>query len=153
VELEPKDLGVRSDFVELRSAKQRLEKMLADGLFAFTRKVDATSFKVLCCVLADVAKASRTLGMPDGSVRTLMRRWSGMGKEYRAMLDLVRWRKAVGRQETVPLNDKVLLGLAKSTDYPGMVADVLEKVTEMTGDNWQEKAEELEEMLRGAVAG
>ena len=31
--------SVRSDFVELRSAKQRLEKMLADGLFAFTRKV------------------------------------------------------------------------------------------------------------------
>jgi len=50
------------------------------------------------------------------------------------------------------LNDKVLLGQAKSTDYPGLVADVLEKVTEMTGDNWQEKAEELEEMLR-PVAG
>jgi len=26
--------------------------------------------------------------------------------------------------------------------------DVLEKVTEMTGENWREKAEELEEMLR-----
>ncbi len=141
---------VRSEFVELRSAKQRLEKMLADGLFAFTRKVDPGSFKVLCCVLAegDVAKASRTLGMADGSVRTIMRRWRGMGKEYRAMLDLVRWRKAVGRKETVALNDNVLLGKAATEDYPGVVADVLEKVTEMTGDNWQEKAEELEEMLR-----
>jgi hypothetical protein len=28
---------------------------------------------------------------------------------------------------------------------------VLEKVTEMTGANWREKAEELEEMLRGMV--
>jgi hypothetical protein len=143
--------AVRGEFVELRSAKQRLEKMLADGLFAFTRKVDAASFKVLCCVLAegDVAKASRTLAMPDGSVRTLMRRWRRMGKEYRGMLELVRWRKAVGRQETVALNDNVLLGKAETGDYPGLIADVLEKVTEMTGDNWREKAEELEEMLRG----
>jgi hypothetical protein len=31
------------------------------------------------------------------------------------------------------------------------VADVLEKGLEMTGDNWQEKAGELEEMLRPAV--
>jgi len=146
--------AVRSGFVELRSAKQRLEKMLANGLFAFTQKVDAGSFKVLCAILAegDVAKASRTLGMPDASVRTLMRRWRGMGKEHRAMLELVRWRKTVGRKETVPLNDNVLLGKAESADYPVVVADVLEKVTEMTGENWQEKAEELEEMLR-AVAG
>lgn len=51
---------MRGDFVELRGAKERLEKMLADGLFAFTRKVDAASFKVLCTLLAegDVAKAS-----------------------------------------------------------------------------------------------
>jgi len=53
---------------------------------------------------------SRTLAMPDGTVRTLMRRWRGMGREYRAMLDLVRWRKAVGRKETVALSDNVLLG-------------------------------------------
>jgi hypothetical protein len=145
--------AVRSDFVELRTAKQRLEKMVSDGLFAFTRKVDAASFKVLCTVLAegDVAKASRTLGMPDGSVRTLMRRWRGMGKEYRAMLDLARWRKAVGRKETVVLNDDVLLGRTDREDYPEVIADVLEKVTDMTGENWREKAEELEEMLRAVV--
>src|SRR5262249_19830068 len=33
--------AVRSEFGELRSAKRRLEKMLAEGVFAFTRKVDA----------------------------------------------------------------------------------------------------------------
>jgi len=145
--------AVRSEFVELRSAKQQLERMLAEGLFAFTRKVDAESFKVLCGVLAegDVAKASRTLGMPDGSIRTLMRRWRGMGKPYQVMLDLVRWRKAVGGKETVALNDNVLLGQTKSADHPALAADLLEKVTEMTGDNWREKAEELEEMLRPLV--
>lgn len=140
-------------YQEVATAKERLEKMLAEGLFAFTRKVDPTSFKVLCCVLAegDVAKASRTLGMPDGSIRTLMRRWRGMGKPYRVMLDLVRWRKAVGGKETVALNDNVLLGQTKSSDHPALAADLLERVTEMTGDNWREKAEELEEMLRVAV--
>ena len=145
--------AVRSEVVELRSAKQQLERMLAEGLFAFTRKVDAESFKVLCCILAegDVSKASRTLGMPDGSVRTLMRRWRGMGKPYRVMLDLVRWRKAVGGVQTVALNDNVLLGQTKSADHPALAADLLEKVTEMTGENWQEKAEEMEEILRAAA--
>lgn len=76
--------------------------------------------------------------MPDGSVRTLMQRWRKMGK-------------AVGRKETVPLNHDVLLGRADSVDYPGLLSDVLEKVTEMTGGNWQEKAGELEEMLEGLV--
>lgn len=46
------------------------------------------------------------------------------------------------------LNDSVLLGKADQDDYPELMADVLEKVTEMTRDNWREKAEELEEMLR-----
>lgn len=128
-------------------------EQMAGGLFAFTQKVDAHSFKVLCTILAegDVAKASRTLRVPDGTLRTLMKRWGRMGREYRAMLELVRWRKAVGRKQTVPLNDNVLLGKAESVDYPGVIADVLEKVTEMTGENWREKAEELEEMLRAAM--
>ena len=37
---------------------------------------------------------------------------------------------------------------ADTEDYPGLVADVQEKVTEMTGEKWREKAEELEEVLR-----
>jgi hypothetical protein len=147
--------AVRDEHLELRGAKARLEKMLAGGLFAFTQRVDATSFKILCTILAegDVAKASRTLGMPDASVRTIMQRWRKLGKEYRAMLELVRWRKAVGRRETVPLDDRVLLEKAASVDYPELIADVLEKVTEMTGQNWVEKAEGLEEMLRPYVNG
>lgn len=141
---------VLKKYQEVATAKERLEKMLADGLFAFTRRVDPASFKVLCAILAegDVAKASRTLGMPDGSIRTLMRRWRGMGKPYQVMLDLVRWRKAVGGKETVALSDNVLLGQTKSSDHPALAADLLEKVAEMTGDNWREKAEELEQMLR-----
>ena len=37
--------AVRKDFGELRTAKQRLEKMLADGFFAFARKVDVLRSK------------------------------------------------------------------------------------------------------------
>jgi hypothetical protein len=147
--------AVRGDFVELRSAKQRLEKMLADGLFAFTRKVDAASFKVLCAILAegDVAKASRSLQMPEATVRAVVRRWGNRGKEFRTMQDLVRWRKSVGRKETVPLNDNVLLGKAESVDYPGLLADVLDGLVSMTEDNWQQRCEELAEMLRPGVQG
>ena len=69
---------VRSEFVELRSAKERLEKMQAQGLFGFTRRVDANSFKVLCTILAegDVAKASRALATvvaPSEAARPALR--------------------------------------------------------------------------------
>jgi hypothetical protein len=145
--------GVREDIGELRTAKQRLEKMLADGMFAFTRKVDAKSFKVLCTILAegDVAKASRSLNMPDASVRTIMRRWRKGGKEYRAMLELVRWRKRVERKETVPLNEAVLQEKTETTDYPGLLSDVLDGLLSMTDENWQERCEELSEALRIAL--
>ena len=33
-----------------------------------------------------------------------------------AMLDLVRWRKQVGRKGTVPLHDSILLGKAQATE-------------------------------------
>jgi hypothetical protein len=61
-----------------------------------------------------------------------------MGKEYRLMLDLVRWRKAVGRKETVALNENLLLGKADSADYPDLLADVLDGVMSMTEENWQD---------------
>jgi hypothetical protein len=145
--------AVRSEFVELRGAKQRLEKMLADGLFAFTRKVDARSFKVLWTILAEgnVAKASRALGMPDPSVRTLLRRWPGRGKEYLAMLELVRWRKKMGRREKVPLNEAILQGRAETTDYPGLLSDVLDGLLSMNDGNWQDRCEGLVEVLRPVV--
>jgi hypothetical protein len=142
--------AVRVEFVAVRSAKERLEGALGKGLLGFAQKVDARSFKVLCAILSegDVAKASRALEMPDGSVRTLIRRWRTMGKEYRAMLDLVRWRKAVGRRERVVLNESVLLEKASSVDYPGLLADVLDGLLSMTQENWKERCEELAELLR-----
>ena len=146
--------AVRKDYVQLRTAKQRLEQMLADGMFAFTRKVDTTSFKILCAVLAegDIAKAARTLGIGDPLIRKTLRKWRSKGPAYLAMLDLVRWRKQVGRKETLQLHDSILLGKAEATDYPGLLSDVLDGLLSMTEDNWQDLCEELANSLRPVLA-
>ncbi len=146
--------AVRQDFTELRTAKQQLEKMLADGLFLFTQKVDATSFKVLCAILAegDAAKAGRRLGFSDALVRYYLRQWAGRGVAYRTMLDLVRWRKQVGRKQTVPLNDAILHATAGATDYPGLLSDVLDGLLSMTDENWPDLCAELADLLRPAIA-
>jgi hypothetical protein len=144
----------RRDYLELRSAKQRLEKMQADGVFAFTQKVDATSFKVLCAILAqgDVSKAARTLGIGDPMMRKLLKQWQTRGAAYQAMLELVRWRKKVGRKKTVPLNDSILHEKADTTDYPALLSDVLDGLLSMTETNWQDLAEELARLLRPALS-
>jgi hypothetical protein len=145
--------AVRKDFGELRNAKQRLEKMLGEGMFAFTRKVDATSFKVLCTILAegDVAKAGRKLGIGDPMMRYTLRQWRERGGAYNTMLDLVRWRKKVGRKEELPLNDAILNERAETTDYPGLLSDVLDGLLSMSDENWQERCEELADLVRPAV--
>ncbi len=128
--------------------------MQADGMFAFTRKVDATSFKILCTILAhgDVAKAGRTLGIGDPMMRKLLTQWRTRGPAYQAMLDLVRWRKKVGRKETMPLNDAILHENADTTDYPALLSDVLDGLLSMTQTNWHDLAEELAEALRPVLA-
>jgi hypothetical protein len=146
--------SVRQDFRELHASKQRLEQMLSEGLFAFTRKVDAPSFKVFCAILAegDVAKASRTLGLGDSTLRDLLRQWHGKKEAYQAMLDVVRWRKKVGGKGKVPFNDAVLHEKVSPADYPALLADVLDGLLSMREEDWQERCEELAELLRPHVA-
>lgn len=146
--------ALRKDFLELRTAKQRLEQMHAAGIFGFTRKVDPTSFKTLCAILSegDVAKASRVLGLGDSTVRNRLLEWRTRGPAYHAMLDLVRWRKKVGRKETIPLNDAILHDKADTTDYPALLSDVLDGLLSMSDANWQDLAEELSELLRPVLS-
>ncbi len=146
--------AVRKDFVELRTAKQRLEKMQADGTFAFIRKVDATSFKILCTILAegDVAKAGRRLGITDSMMRYTLTQWENRGPAYGAMLDLVRWRKRVGRKETLALNDSIMHEHAETTDYPALLSDILDGLLSMTETNWQDLCEDLADRLRPVLA-
>jgi hypothetical protein len=147
--------AVREHVRDLRSAKERLAQMSADGVFAFTRKVDPTSFKVLCTILAegDVAKAGRRLGIGDPMMRYHLRQWKERGGAYSVMLDLVRWRKKVGRNETVPLSEAVFQEKAETVDYPGLLSDVLDGLLSVTAHNWQELCDELAELIRPAVGG
>lgn len=146
--------AVREEVITLRTAKERLEKMHSAGLFAFTQKVDATSFKVLCAILTegDVSKAGRRLKITDPMMRYILRQWEDRGPAYSTMLDLVRWRKQVGRKETLALNDDVLHERAETTDYPGLLSDVLDDLLSMTDTNWQDQCEELAEVLRRTLA-
>jgi hypothetical protein len=124
--------------------------MLADGMFAFTRKVDAKSFHAFCTILAegDVSKAARALEIGDSTLRDLLRGWERRGGAYERMLDVVRWRKRVGRSDKVPLNDEIVLGKARSTDYPALLSELLDGLLSMTAGNWEELSKELAEMLK-----
>jgi hypothetical protein len=145
--------AVRTEFVDLRNAKQHLEKMLADGMFAFTQKVDAKSFHVFCTILAegDISKAARALRMGDSTIRDLLRAWRSRGGAYERMLDVVRWRKRVARTETVLLNDNLILGKARSTDYPALLTEVLDGLLSMTESNWEELGRELSDVLKAEL--
>jgi molybdenum-dependent DNA-binding transcriptional regulator ModE len=147
--------AVRAEHHELRAAKARLEEMQAQGLFKFTQKVEPKSFRILCAVLAegDISKAARTLEMPDSSLRALIAAWPRQGGPYAVMADLVRWRKTVGRAQIVPLNDAILTERADTVDYPGLIADILDGILSMTDTNWEDKAQELAEMLRPIERG
>ncbi len=146
--------AVREEVITLRTAKERLEKMHSAGLFAFTQKVDATSFKVLCAILAegDIAKAGRRLKITDPMMRYILRQWEDRGPAYSTMLDLVRWRKQVGRKETLALRDDVMHERAEPTDYPGLLSDILDGLLSMTEANREEICEDLTEVLRRALA-
>jgi hypothetical protein len=145
--------AVRTEYHDLKTAKARLEQMVTEGLFAFTKNVDSRSFKIFCTILADgdVAKASRTLNMGDSTLRDDLKSWRGKGKAYQNMLDLVRWRKKIGRTGKVPLNDAILHEKTSNANYPALLSDVLDGLLSMTGNNWQDICDELSDLLRPHV--
>jgi hypothetical protein len=146
--------AVRTEYHETRRAKERLEKMRADGLFKFTEKIDPTSFRILCAVLVhgDVSKASRALNQSDSTVRSCVDGWKNRGGAYTVLGDLVRWRKAVGRRDPGQLSEDILGGKAASTDYAGLISDVLDELLSFDESNWEEKCEELAGLLRPYVS-
>jgi hypothetical protein len=99
-----------------------------------------------------VAKAGRRLGIGDPMMRYTLRQWKERGGAYAVMLDLVRWRKRVGRKEELPLNDAILNERAETADYAALLSDVLDGLLSVTGQNWQERCEELAELIRPAVS-
>jgi hypothetical protein len=139
---------------ELRDAKARLEQIVAEGLLKFLGRVDAHSLRVAYAVLAkgDIAKAARELKMKDSTLRELVAKWKGKGKDYAVLADLVRWRKDTKFTGTVPFNEAVFASQASNVDYRALIADVLDGLLMMTEGNWEEKQEELAELLRPVAA-
>lgn len=145
---------MRKDFQSLKTAKERLEQMQGEKLFAFTDKMDPVSFRILCGILAngDTAKASRALNLSDSTLRSRMAEWKHRGPAFAVALDLIRWRKAMGRKGTVPLSQSIAKGTAPATDYAGLLSDLLDEILAMNEDNWEGKADALAELLRPHVS-
>jgi hypothetical protein len=145
--------AVRVEYRELKTAKERLQEMMAAGLLKFVKRVDVTSLKVICAVLAkgDLAKAARALGFKYSTLRDFMARWDRGGKDYVVLADLVRWRKQMRVRGTVPLDEALLEEKAPDTDYAALLSDVLDGLLAMDADNWEEKCEGLEALLRPHV--
>jgi hypothetical protein len=140
--------------VELRDAKARLEQVVAEGLVKFLGRVDAQSLRVVYAVLAkgNIAKAARELEMKDSTLREFVTKWKGRGKDYAVLADLVRWHKDTKFTGTVPFNEAVFASGASDVDYGALIADVLDGLLMMTEGNWEDKREELAELLRPVAA-
>jgi hypothetical protein len=145
---------VKTGYQENLAARKRLEQAMAEGLLRFAGRIDAESLKVVYAVLAkgDLAKAARELKMKDSTLREFVAKWKGRGKDYAVLGDLVRWRKETKFQGTVPFNEAVWGGQTSSADYGALLSDVLDGLLTMTEGNWEEKREELADLLRPAVA-
>ena len=146
---------VKAAYQENVTVRKRLEEAMAEGLLKFLGRVDAQSLRVVYAVLAkgDLAKAARELKMKDSTLRDLVGKWKGMGKDHAVLADLVRWRKDTKFKGTVPLNEAVLASQTSNVDYGGLIADVLDGLLMMTEGNWEDKREELAELLRPVAGG
>lgn len=153
-ELRREIAAVRKDYYELRRAKEQLEQMRADGLFQFTDKIDPDSFRLICAVLVhgDVAKAGRALKENDSTLRMRMAGWKQRGPAYQVLLELVRWRKSIGRRQPGQLSEDILGGKAATTDFAGLISDVLDELLSFEESNWESKCEELAALLRPYVS-
>lgn len=153
-ELRREIAAVRKDYHELRRAKERLEQMRAEGLFQFTDKIDPESFRLVCAVLVhgDVAKAGRALNENDSTLRMRMAGWKRRGPAYQVLLELVRWRKSIGRRQPGQLSEEILGGKSAATDFGGLLSDVLDELLSFDASNWETKCEELAALLRPYVS-
>jgi len=152
-ELRREIAAVRRDYHELRCAKEHLERMRAQGLFQFTGRIDPESFRLICAVLVhgDVAKAGRALKEKDSTLRMRMAEWKRRGPAYEVLLELVRWRKSISRRQPGQLSEEILGGRAASTDFAGLLSDVLDELLSFDESNWETKCEELAALLRPYV--
>lgn len=124
--------------------------MQAQGLLKFVSQVDGEAFRQVCVILASpsLLQASKTLEMPESSLRARVESWKTAAGPFPALAALVLWRRTVKKRVTVRLEEAITSGSATSVDYPGLVADVIEELLKIDDENWAAKVEELTDLLR-----
>lgn len=139
---------------ELRTDNARLKQMQAEGLFAFAKKIDPETLAQFFTILAlgDVAKACRELGLSDSTLRSKIAGWRDRGKAYSVLWEIVRWRKSIHGQAGMEFAKRVASGLERDVDYPALIRDVLGELESFNSDNWAEKCDGLETLLRTGVS-
>ena len=152
---------------ELRQENAELQRLQAEGYLKFAAKVNGGDFTAFIYIMAlgNRKKAADALGIPHRSFYDRVDKWLGMGSEYKRMFRLVEWRKNVGRQLKVRLEDSLLSGepngsaenpetirgvLARmkdqevdSRDYPAILRDILEAMSIQNPTNWRSVNKEV----------
>jgi len=138
----------------LRAAKGRLEEMHGEGLFAFASKIDHTTLEQFFAILAsgDIAKASRQLDLSDSTLRSKIAGWKRRGKPYAALAEFVRWRKSIKGQAGKEFAKRLASGAERDTDYPALIRDAIGELESFNSDNWAEKCDNLDELLRSGLS-
>lgn len=140
---------LRKENATLREAKERLAAMHAEGLLTFVHKIDADAFKLLVAVLVqgDVAKAVEALGLDKERVRWQLRSWRARDDAYRALVELIKWRKGRRMAGVCEFKD-ALANVTAGTDRESVLSEVLSGLMSMTDGNWQDVCADLKVELR-----
>ena len=156
---------------ELRQENAELQRLQAEGYLKFAAKVNGGDFTALIynMALGNRKKAADALGIPHRSFYDRVNKWLEMGSEYKRMFRLVEWRKNVGRQLKVRLEDSLLSGEPNgsaenpetirdvmtrmkdqevdSRDYPAILRDILEAMSKQNPANWRSVNKEVLEII------
>ena len=146
---------------ELRQENAELQRLQAEGYLKFAAKISGSDFTAFIYIMAlgNRKKAADALGIPHRSFYDRVDKWPGMGSEYKRMFRLVEWRKNVGRQLKVRLEDSLLSGEPNgsvenpetirdvmtrmkeqevdSRDYPAILSDILDAMSKQNPANWR----------------
>ena len=144
-----RDFELRKEIHDLRTANEAVAAMHSDGLLIFVHKIDAEAFKLLVAVLihGDVAKAVEALELNLERVRWDLRKWRAGGGVYRALAEMIHWRKGKCVTGMWQFND-ALKNLTAGTDRESVLKEVLSGLLSMTEGNWQDVCAELRVELR-----
>jgi hypothetical protein len=156
---------------DLRRENEELSHLEKQGFFQFALRVDRDDFQAFAVIMAlgNRKAAADFLETPHRSFYDRVEKWTGKGSEYKKMYRMVEWRKASGRKTIAALPDSVLsadsggdaenpdnLALVLETlrtnqsdnrDYPAILRQILEALTEQGVENWKTIRDEVVELI------